>query len=379
MKASVVPVLALLANLMLGGWGSPAAAAPGAEIVLGQVLPTEDQTAVGIHLRQGLQLCIADINARGGIQGAMLRLESRTRGPDDTVPRTQALLAEARPVALLGLMGTGPMEALLKARVMQDNSLPVIGIRSGAASLRQGAGTEWLFHTRAGYGAEVARIFEHWRTIGIGRIGLYVEDSRFGAELRALVESQHAQRQLKLVSVQVHEMRSPDAQPAVAAFKQGAVEAVLVAGNSDATADFYRAYRAAAGGGHVVAVSTVDGGQVVRRIGAAARGLGIVQVAPDPASPSLAFSRELQVLARRAGDKAPALTQGLAEGCLAVRVLAEGLRRAGANADGVRLRRALESIADLDLGGLRVGFTPGRPHASFVDIAIIDSAGRLRR
>lgn len=359
---------------------SAVAASNAAEVVLGQVLPTEDQTSVGIHLRSGLQLCIDDINARGGIHGASLRLESRPRGPDDTVPRTQALLAEARPVALVGLMGTGPMEALLKAHVMQDAALPVVGVRSGASALRQGAGTEWLFHTRAGYVSEVARVFEHWRTIGLTKIGLYVEDSRFGAELRALVEAGHAQHRLKLVSVQTHSMRSPDPMPAVAAFKQSGAEAVLVAGNSDATADFYHAYRTASGAAHVVAVSTVDGAQVVRRIGAAAaRGLGIVQVAPDPASPALAFSRELQALARRAGTKAPPMTQGLAEGCMAARVVAEGLRRAGPNADGARLKRALESVADMDLGGIRVGFAPGRAHASFVDIAILDSTGRLRR
>jgi ABC-type branched-subunit amino acid transport system substrate-binding protein len=100
---------------------------------------------------------------------------------------------------------------------------------------------------------------------------------------------------------------------------------------------------------------------------------------PDPASPSRGFTRELQALVRRAGPQAPALTHGLAEGCLAVRAVAEGLRRAGPHPDGARLRRALESVTDLDLGGVRLGFAPGHAYASFVDIAMIDAAGRLRR
>ena len=62
-----------------------------------------------------------------------------------------------------------------------------------------------------------------------------------------------------------------------------------------------------------------------------------------------------------------------------MRAVAEGLRRVGPNPDGTRLKRALESMTDLDLGGVRLGFAPGRAYASFVDIAMIDASGRLRR
>jgi len=380
--AALTPTALMLAPLMLAA-AAPAAAAA-TDIVLGHVVPIDDPNPVGRQLRQGLQLCIDEINRQGGIHGARLRLEGRHRGVDvkESVQRTRALLAEQRPpglVALVALMGTGPIEALLQDRVLADAGVPVVGVRSGAASLRQGAGTDWLFHTRAGYAVELARVFEHWRTVGITRVGLYLEDTRFGAELRGLFDERAAALGMQVVARPAHPLRGTDAKKAVDAFRQAAPEAILVASTSDAAAEFYRAYRAAGGAAHVVAVSTVDGGQVVRRIGSAARGLAVVQVVPDPASPSLAFTRELQALLRRAGDAAPPLTHGLAEGCLAVRVVAEGLRRAGPGPDGPRLKRALEAVADLDLGGVRLGFTPGRAYASFVDIAIIDANGRLRR
>lgn len=371
--------VAARAGACLLSWTPLLAAA--AELTLGQVVPIDDPNPVGRHLQQGLRLCVDEVNQQGGIHGARLRLESRHRGLDlkDSVKRTRALLAEQKPVALVALMGTGPTEALLQARLLAEAGVPVVGVRSGATSLRQGEGTDWLFHTRAGYAAEVARVFEHWRTMGIRRVGLYAEDTRFGAELRALFDERAAHTGLKIAGTPTHPLRATDATQAVATFKQAGPEAVLVAAPTDAAAEFYRAYRAAGGVAHVVAVSTVDGAQVVQRIGAAARGLAIVQVMPDPASPSLAFTRELQALVRRAGAKAPPLTHGLAEGCLAVRVVAEGLRRAGPHPDGPRLKRALEGVIDLDLGGVRLGFAPGRAYASFVDIAMIDAAGRLRR
>ena len=369
---------------MCVGLALPLAATATPELTLGQVVPIDDPNPVGRQLQQGVRLCMDEINQQGGIHGARLRLESRHRGLEakDSVQRTRALLVEQRPnalVALVALMGTGPTEALLQARVLAEAGVPVVGVRSGATSLRQGEGTEWLFHTRAGYAAEVARVFEHWRTVGIRRVALYAEDSRFGAELRALFDEHAAQSGLKVAATATHPLRGTDASRAVAVFRQAGPEAVLVAATTDAAAEFYRAYRAAGGAAHVVAVSTVDGAQVVQRIGAAARGLAIVQVMPDPASPSLPFTRELQALVRRAGAKAPPLTHGLAEGCLAVRAGAEGLRRAGPNPDGARLKRALESVTELDVGGVRLGFAPGRSFASFVDIAMIDAAGRLRR
>lgn len=370
------------AGLLGLSWALVAAAAP--DLTLGQVVPIDDPNPVGRHLQQGLRLCMDEINAQGGIHGARLRLESRHRGLDakDSVQRTRELLADQRGhslVALVALMGTGPTEALLQARVPAEAGVPVVGVRSGASSLRQGPGTEWLFHTRAGYAAEVARVFEHWRTMGITRVALYAEDSRFGAELRTLFDERAVQARLKVVTTATHPLRATDPAQAVAVFQRTGPEAVLVAATTDAAAEFYRAYRASGGAAHVVAVSTADGAQVVQRIGAAARGLAIVQVMPDPASPSLGFTRELQALVQRAGPKAPALTHGLVEGCLAVRAVAEGLRRAGPNPDGTRLKRALESVTELDLGGVRLGFVPGRAYASFVDIAMIDATGRLRR
>jgi ABC-type branched-subunit amino acid transport system substrate-binding protein len=351
-----------------------------AELVLGQVAPLDDPASIGNQLRQGIELCLADINRRGGSHGATLRLVSRHRGPDDVVPRTRALLAEAKPVALVGMMGTGPTEALLRSGLLAAAAVPAVGIRSGASTLREGAGTEWLFHTRAGYATEVARVLEHLRTLGATRLGLYHEQSAFGTELRTLVQRRAAEMRFGDVVLQSHAPRAADPGPAIAAFAHAGVNAVLVAGTSEAAAEFHRAYRRAGGGAHVLALSTVDAAQVLRHIGpAAARGLAVVQTVPDPADAAVRFSRELQAVLQRAGPAAPRPTPALAEGCIAARTVAEGLHRAGPNPTGERLRRALESVGELDLGGVVVAYAGERRGSSFIDIAVLDGHGRLRR
>lgn len=351
-----------------------------AELVLGQVVPLDDPASIGNQLRQGIELCLADINRRGGSHGASLRLVSLHRGPDDVVPRTRALLAQAKPVALVGMMGTGPTEALLASGLLAAAAVPAVGIRSGASTLRDAPGARWLFHTRAGYAAEVSRVLEHLRTLGATRVGLYHERSAFGTELRTLVSQRAAALRWGDVVLQPHAPRAADPAPAIAAFVRAGVNAVLVAGTSESAAEFHRAYRRAGGGGHVVALSTVDAAQVLRHIGPAdARGLAVVQTVPDPADPTVRFSRELQALLERSGPAAPRATPALAEGCIAARTVAEGLRRAGPNPSGERLRLALESIAELDLGGVAVGYAGPLRGGSFIDIAVLDGHGRLRR
>ena len=58
----------------------------------------------------------------------------------------------------------------------------------------------------------------------------------------------------------------------------------------------------------------------------------------------------------------------------------EGLRRAGPNPTGPKLRDALEDIKNLDLGGMRLSYSPtDHSGLDFADLSIIDAGGKFRR
>jgi ABC-type branched-subunit amino acid transport system substrate-binding protein len=132
---------------------------------------------------------------------------------------------------------------------------------------------------------------------------------------------------------------------------------------------------------HVIALSTSDATQVVKRIGVAkAHGLGIAQVTPDPSSPAVPISREFQKSLKAAQASAEDWNQAGLEGYIAARVLVEGLRRAGPQPTRAGLRTALEQLSALDLGGYVIELSRASHSGSrFVDIAILDRAGRLLR
>ena len=61
-------------------------------------------------------------------------------------------------------------------------------------------------------------------------------------------------------------------------------------------------------------------------------------------------------------------------------MLVEGLRRAGPNPTRARLVKALESMANFDLGGSVVSYSPtNRIGSRYVEVTVVGGAGKLMR
>lgn len=366
---------------LASAWATSAAAA---EIVVGQVAPIDSPVSMGSQLRRGIQVYFNQVNRRGGVHGAPLKLVAKHRDVRNTaevISKTRELLDAQAPVALIGYMGTGPMEALVKSRLLDEAGIPLVGIRTGAMALHQPERSTWLFHTRANYAAEVNKILQHAATIGASRLAVYHESSAFGAEALGLVEQAAVSHKVSLVARIEHKPEGRSAADDARRAVESNANAILVAGASEAAADFYKAYRAAGGSGLVVTLSTADGALMVKRIGSdAARGLGIAHVVPDPASRSLPLSRELLALEQAGQVDGMPLNQGFVEGYIAAKVLVEALRRAGPQPTRARVRQALESMAAFDVGGVAIGYSRTRRSGSdYVDIAILSRGGKMLR
>ena len=257
--------------------------AEGAELVVGQVAQLRDPASAGNQLRQGIQLYFDAINGKGGVDGNTLRLVSKDRGSEgkDSIDKTRELLQETSPIALMGFLGTGPVEALVRAGVLAKAGVPMIGVRTGAPSLHQPV-HPLIFHTRASYTQEISKIVGHMTTIGYRKIAVFHEKSVFGHEGKA-----HAQRVMNgipgmsLVGSASYDVNSTDVANAVAAIRQLKPDAVIAVANSNALAEFYKQLKLRGQPPPVLALSTADGSVVVKKIGKAlAHGLGIAQVIP---------------------------------------------------------------------------------------------------
>jgi ABC-type branched-subunit amino acid transport system substrate-binding protein len=373
-----------------------------AVITIGQVAPLDTSDPVGRDIATGAKIWFDAVNAAGGVNGADLKLVSRSRGldPKEAVTATRALIADLQPLSLLGLMGTGPMRALIKEGVLEEAEIPVVGIRSGAPGLHTPV-NPYLFHTRANYAQEIERIIQLSSRMGMSRIAILYENSAFGKEGLAQAETALARSAVKdgdvpeqalsqadtaagrsgmtLVAKATYELNSSDVAAAFKTIVDAFPQTVVLISTTDAAADFYRRWRARGYVGQVVALSVVDAGSVVKVLGQeTAHGLGIAAVVPDPKRRVLPLCRDFLRDLRKYAPVGVEPTPAMLEGYISAKVLVEGIRRAGPNPTRKRLRAALESMKDYDLGGFTIRYSPAYHSGStFVDVGILDRKGSI--
>lgn len=368
-------------TLLLLGLG-PLTSAAG-EIVIGQVAAFSGPLApTGSHMRAGAQLCFDAVNAEGGVHGATLRLIAKDDGykSDETVRLARAMLKESQPLAFIGFVGTGNVEAMLEQKVLSEAGIPLIAVRSGAASLVR-RNDPFLFITRASYAEEVEKITEQYVTTGYTRFAILFQNDAFGLDVLASAEQAITRAGGFLVAKGSYAKNTTEVEAAVKTIGAAKPQAVIMIANTAASAEFVKQSRAAGYFAQFVALSVTDAAQVVSRIGAdKAEGLVLTQVVPDPNSRAVPLIREVQDNFAKFAPKEVTANHTFVEGYLGAKVLVEALRRAGPNPTRKKLRDTLEAMKNYDAGGVFITFSANRHAGSrFVDITILNRAGKLLR
>lgn len=377
MKLAILFRLTLTAILLAVGQAGAAI------IVVGQVAAFSGPLApTGTHMRAGVQLYFDAVNAEGGIHGTKIRLVSIDDGykSEETVRLAREMIGQSQPLAFIGFVGSGNVEAVLDQTVLSEAGIPLIAVRSGAESLVR-RNDPLLFLTRASYAEEIEKIVDQYTTTGYSRFAILYQDDAFGHD--ALLSAEQSIRKVggSLVAKESYAKNTTEVGAAVKAIAAAKPQAVILIANTAASAEFLKQSRAAGNLAQYVALSVTDGGQVVQRIGAEkGEGLALTQVVPDPISHTVPLIREIQNNFAKFRPKDVTLNHTLVEGYLGAKVLGEALRRAGPNPTRKKLRDALETLWNYDAGGVFISFSP-KQHAGshFVDITILNRSGKLLR
>jgi branched-chain amino acid transport system substrate-binding protein len=301
----------------------------------------------------GVRALIASINNAGGVNGRRVELRVEDDGYDagraaDNVKR----FVDAGAVAVLMPIGTVPSVGALKAA--GEFKIPLIGPYSGAPSVAKSS--DFLFPTRISFEEEYGRIVSHLLTIGITNIGFAYADNpggKFSEEVtRKLIERQ-GYKMVKSVAIKLD---GSDAQERAKELATGGPAAVVMSLDNRSAGLFVPAYRATGVPTSFYSFSVLDGKALYERIGANAVSIVISQVVPYPWGRSLPILTEYREAMRNAG--AANLSYGSLEGYINAKIVVEGIRRAGPQPTKESVRRGLESMTHLDLGGVFVTFSP---------------------
>ncbi len=353
------------------------------EIVIGQVAPLTGTIAgTGNEYVAGGAAYFAYVNDNGGIHGRKIRVvvKDDSYKPDQTLALTRQLLAEDKPLALFGFIGTANVLGLNKNKVLEDAGIALLAPYTGAQDLRNPMHPN-IFHIRASYTDETAGMVEHLHTIGVRRIAVMYQDDAFGKSGLAGAESALKKLGLELAAKGGYDRTKPEeVDAAVAAIAPSNPDAVIMVSVNRASAAFIKKLRALGSQAQLFSISVVNFKELLVNAGADhARGVGISQVMPYPYSARVPVVREFQALmAKYQPDKV--ISYASIESFIAAKILVEAMRRSGPDLTRQKIITQLDKLNNYDVGGFRVTFSPENHTGSkFMEVTVIGRDGRLLR
>ncbi|AIJ48173.1 ABC transporter substrate-binding protein [Comamonas testosteroni TK102] len=346
---------------------------------VGQVAPMSGaEASQGRAYAQGMRLYFDQVNKAGGVQGQPVELASLDDlgHPEETVAKTRKLLSESKPVVLAGYFGNRNLSALLESKSLDGSQIPLVGYQSTDTRV---LASSHMFSTRAGLVEQVAKISTHLATVGITRLALVFEERPDAQELTALVTKAVNPSGAKLVTSAMLKSRSgSDKAVQELQASKASPQAILLVASSPATAAFVEAYRMEGGTAQIYATAEADIEQLAKRLPVEyMSGLSIAQVVPSPYKVSGKLNKEFRDATIAAGKSLDVpVSFAMMEGYVNAKVIVEAMRRSQP-VTPEKMSAALRGLESFDLGGYWVNFKSGQVGSKYVDLSIVNAAGRV--
>ena len=329
----------------------------------------------GKDTKQGAEAALAHINSRGGVHGRTLQFHMVDDGyvPQRTADNVKQMIGQGSAFALLSCLGTPNNAAILP--LIEEAGIPYVAPLTGASSLRKGG--RHVFHGRASYTDEVRRLVQRLAGMGLPGIGVVYLDNGYGREMLEDATRSLAEQNIKPAVQAALATDGKNLAEVLAKVTEARPAAVLLATAGAVSVDLVRGLKKTVPGVLMAGVSVTLTNDGIQQLGDAGSGIAVTMVMPDPHRPKTQLVRDYQAAMRAKGQQDFAL--GSLEAYVNMRVLAEGLERAGSDPSRAKLRTALAGIRNWDMGGFVVDYSGQSPYVGsrFIDLGVLNGAGRF--
>jgi branched-chain amino acid transport system substrate-binding protein len=333
-----------------------------AEIRIGMVnVQTGPAAGLGRGMRSGAEAVFKAVNAKGGVNGRKISLVVSDDGyePTRSVDETLKMLEEQKVFSLFGYVGTPTSNAVLP--IVKEMDVPLVGAFTGAMSLRQPV-TRQVFNVRASYDDEAEALVAHFVAQGAKTVGVFYQDDGFGQAVLSGTEKALKKRNTQIAARGTFQRNTLAIRTGLAAMLEAKPDAVVMVGPYAPLAVFIKEARAAGLKAQLATVSFVGTDNLVSEVGKDGDGVVISQVVPFPQDNDLPIQRECREAVAANGGEALGFVNF--EGCITARVMVAALERTGTVPSRASLMDAMSAMSAVDLGGLKVSFSPDNHQAS---------------
>ncbi len=342
-------------------------------IRVGIPLPfTGVQSEVANDLRAGYEMAFANAG-RTGLAIEPVWADDHAQ-PDKTALIVDSFARDAAFVASTGIVGTPNAKAAVPLAVR--GTLPIVGIRSGAAELRDGS--PGVYHLRASYTDELSAMVKVIAGTSMTRLAVVYSDDAFGRAAMAHVELVSPGLGVTIVSKQAAERAGGNVTEAVAkavdpALKPGALLLLVLEGPMLRATQYARSTMGFLN--PVFCMSFCATRRLAEASDAALTGLGLMSAFPLPRTDLTGLASGFRSVA--SAWHRPGVVNSLTayEGYMYGSVLARALQRAP---EPTRRGLMAAMATPQDVGGVRVAFDDKFVGYRFLQLVYKSGTGALR-
>jgi branched-chain amino acid transport system substrate-binding protein len=333
---------------------SVTAQAQGGPIKIGVSGPfTGGSSPMGVSMRDGVKLAVADINAKGGVLGRQLQLIERDDEAKNErgVQIAQELINKEKVVATVGFINTGV--ALAAQRFYQDAKIPVINnVATGSVITQQFTGDKfkenYIFRNSANDIIQTEMMVNEATARGLSKIAILADSTNYGQLGRADLEKAMEKKNLKAVATEKYNIKDVDMTAQLLKAQQNGADVVITYGIGPELAQIANGMEKLNWRVPLIGSWTLSMGNFIDNAGKNGDGARMPQTfIQDGNTPQRKAFIEAYQKAYKV-DRMPSAVSA-AQGFDSIYLLAAAIKQAGST-DGPKIKAALEDLKEEVVG-----------------------------
>jgi len=338
----------LVAGMALGFSASSMAADP---IKIGVAGPfTGGSAPMGVSMRDGVKLAVAEINAKGGLLGRQIQLVERDDEAKNErgVQIAQELINKEKVTATVGYINTGV--ALASQRFYQEAKIPVMNnVATGSIVTRQFADQpeNYIFRNSANDTIQshmiVQEAVDHRK---FKKVAILADSTNYGQLGREDLEKALALKKMSAVAIEKYNLKDVDMTAQLLKAKQAGAEVVLTYGIGPELAQIANGMEKLGWKVPLIGSWTLSMANFIDNAGKNGNGTRMPQTfIQEPNTPKRKAFIDAYVKAYHPpGDRMPSAVSA-AQGYDSIYLLAAAIKQAGST-EGPKVKAALENLND---------------------------------
>jgi len=351
-------------------WGNaafPEVGVTDTEIVLGMSnAQTGPASGLGIGMLTGADAYFKELNGKGGINGRKITLALKDDGyePEKAIDSTLTLIEDEKVFALFGYVGTPTANAVIP--IIKDAKVPLVGLFTGAMTLRQPVTTE-IINVRASYDDETEVLVDRFiKDTGAKTFAVLYQNDGFGLAVLSGTEKALKKRGMEIAGKGSFQRNTVAVNEGFTAVREANPDVVIMVGPYAPIAAIVKLAKQEKFQAKLATVSFVGTDNLVSAVGSDGDGVVISQVVPFPEDTTIQVVKECSDAVKK---HYPDRTLGFInlEGCMSAKVMTLGIEKAGKDLTREGLIQAFENMKGVDVGGASVTIDAG-DHQAFDDV-----------